>query len=287
MDESSLGTSFRFVAFMNNLDEENCTKTPSFTLSDISWKVRICKTLLPGKSENLDVYLEADIRDKSIAVEAKGIFNIRRNTNNLNDVFQNSMDWKTFTADNPSHVIRNFLMTTFYTDYLSNEKLRFNIDITTKPMEKIDVEYETDYVATKIRAVINSVHRLNNAAYNVSTPDIVLKGIKWNVVVKLHNESLVVIINADENDLETDFQTRITATIRLLPYSYNRTGQTPEPLKFEINPTFYKGSSSHRVILLPWSKFIAPNTNYIIKDTASLLVDIKVGSKERVSHFDF
>lgn len=285
MDESSFGTSFRFVAFMNDLNDRGCSETSSFTLSDVSWKIRICKRIEAGKSDNLDIYLDSDIQDSSLMVEASGDFELLRNGNDPNNYFRHSLPWRKFTAATPSHGVINFLLTTPLNNYLNDGRLRFQFDITTKPVEKIDFEYEMEYLSTKIRAIIKNVNQLTNTSYSVSTRETILRGIRWNVLVKLQNESLAVFLNANDDDLEEDFQTKVTAVIKLLPF--NRAGHCPEPLRIEAKPTFHKGLSSHQVNLLAWNNFVRPASDYIVKNSAALVVEIKVGGKQRVSHFNF
>lgn len=272
------GTTFHTVVDLREFN--NCTDTAAVNLSGFTWRVLVCRTY--EQNTNLDLFLIANFNNPRWSVEAQAIFEIRKNGNDPNNYFRNSMEWKTFTADNPSHVIRNFLMSTHLADYVADGKIRLKIEITTKPAQPIEIEEIMQNTATKIRFLVKNVTSLTNEIAFLSS-EVNLLGIRWNVAATKLEEHFAVSINAHPEDLSAVWSIDAKVTIKMMPA--NKPGRNIQPLTIDKDLTFVQDTPSHKFKLLSWDAIIHPDSNYAMKDTVALLVDIKTSPKKRVILF--
>lgn len=255
----------------------NCTETAAVNLSGFAWKVLVCR-----ESSNLNLYLIADIDNPSWSVEAQAIFYFRRNGNDPNNYFQNSMDWHKFTADAPSNIVRSVLKQTVLADYVTDMKIRLKVDITTKPAQPIELEEVMQNTATKFRCLIKNVTTLTEGNAFLSS-QVNLMGIRWYVNATKIDDSFGVSIHANPRDLSAVWSIDAKVNIKMMPA--NRPGRNVQPLIIDGNLTFVKDTPFHTFKLLNWRSVVAVDSDYVMHDSAALVVDIKTSPKKRVILF--
>lgn len=284
MNTEVYGTTYHVVVNASHLDEsDNCVDTPAVTLSGFAWRVRICKKMPITNSEGLDLFLIADITDPGWSIDAKAILNIRRAGEHVS-YFQNSLDWKTFSADTPSHAVLNYLMSTSFQTYLSDGKYRFNFEIVTTPAKLIEVEEDMFTSASNIRLLVNNVASLTNET-TARSAEVNLKGIRWYVVAKQLDEFLTISVHANPHDLSAEWTIKAKITVKILPA--NRVDRNVQPLMATHEKEYFRDLSHHNFTMLQWAQAIRPDGDYVIKNKAAFLVDIRVYSKERIVLFKF
>lgn len=286
MNTEIYGTAYLVAVNVSHLDESGkCVDAPAVTLGGFAWRMRICNTTIIGKTDNLDLSLIADITDPRRFIKAKAGLNLRRAGNA--DYFDNFLDWKTFSAEKPSHAVTNYLMSR----YVNDGKFYFEFDISTKPAKLMEFEIQDvnkthlihvnvkqieeimEVTAYKLHLTVNNVASLTNET-NVRSTEVNLKGIRWYVVAKQDEKNLVISVHAHPDYMSTEWN--ISAKIDVELILAKNIGRHFRPLKLSNKKPFFKDSPDAHFYMMLWTEVVGPNCDYVLNNTISFTVEIKI-----------
>lgn len=204
VDVSSYGTVFRLNLHLKDIEVniKNCTHSPEFVLSNVTWAVRACITNATG-IDVLNVYLVSDIQNTSWTSEAEADFKLFYNNSDTR-YFQRSLEWKKFTVSSQSHGILRYLGDSLLENFISDRKLRFEIEVTTKPLQ-IVIERDMERIGAKVRAVLKNVSHLQKES--AESDAVAVRGIRWTVIASETDGYFAVNLKANNNDLDFDWST--------------------------------------------------------------------------------
>lgn len=253
--------------------------TNCFETSEIIWdksdkitKVRICKRTISNKTETedennvLDVFLEFgstySVWSCSATVVIKLFYNAEEGLNGL----KKTLIEKTFDNKHPSRGFIYFVNYDQLDDFLKDEKILFEVDITTGPYRSIIPKYVQE-TGTKLRVIVKNLSQLNNA----SSPEVFVRGVTWSILPKWENNKLFVYLNADKNLLDINWPLKVRVIFKLLAINSNEA--TIEILEKEATFLYHSLNYSHGVELINSTDIIYSNNIYIANDSIAVLVE--------------
>lgn len=258
-----------------------CLESSNLTLSDLVWNVRICGKKSSSGKIQLGVYLDSHIYVSNWIAEAEATFKLFYKE--YSDLYvSHSISWYKFSNASSSNGITDFLQSKELDAFVTDGKLRFEIEITTRPLQVVSAN-EMERIGAKIRAVIKDVSHLANGSSSFSSA-VVIRGIRFQISTKLVNKEFAAFLHADEENLGYDWFTNVTVTMKIMPY--NTHNPNDKPIESRITRTYRKNLSSYSVSLYNWDKLIDSNSVYVINDTAVMLFEIDVDEKEPIWGLD-
>lgn len=257
-----------------------CLKTSNFTLSDVDWNVRICERKSSAGKSELDVYLDAGITNPTWSSEAEAKFKL---------YYQGRKDYyepryissqKFSNASRSYGIIGYFPSSKVLDNFVTDGKLRFEIEITTKPLQIAAVK-EMERIGGKVRAVIKHVSQLANVSGPIAqSTHVAIRGIRFKIETRKENNTFAAFLNANEEDLSYDWFTNVTVKFKVMPY--NTHNPNDKPVEVQLRRTFRKNLSSYGVGLISWDNFVNLRSIYVINDTAVMLIEIEADVKEPI-----
>lgn len=278
VDVSSYGTHFLLNLRLDDIEAnaKNCTTSPDFWLSNVTWAVRACITNASGK-DVLNVFLVSEIRSPSYTSEAEATFKLFLNNSDTR-YYQKFLPWKKFTFAQQSHGLLGFLGDSLLENYITDRKLRFEIEVTTKPLQ-ISVERDMERTGAKVRAVLKNVSHLQNQSARSS--EVVVRGIRWTVTAAVDGSGyFAVYLKANNNDLELDWSTNVTVHFKVVPY--NTHNSDIKPIEKTIEKTYRKNLNEYGPQLYNFKAFINSTNGYVINDTSVMLIEFEVEEKDPI-----
>lgn len=181
---------------------------------------------------------------------------------------------KIFESSDSSHGIDDFIKwDEFLKYYVQNNQAMFEIEISTSPLKrKRATTADVNQFSTEFHVVIDNVSKLDS----VCSSDVVLHDVRWRILIKKEDEFLAIYLNGMANDMDPNWSFKVYTTFQLLPFNSKVDAHT-----IRFNNTYNSSISGWgQKNFLKWSDFVDPNKNYVWKDQANLLVELKVTNLE-------
>lgn len=260
-----LSSVFNFALNMTNLEGENCTESSPIILNDARWRVKFCKGADTSNRTVLDVFLISNYGENTTkwSSSALATFKLFQKDGQQNGTIEKILPKQKFNNLNPTFGIKEFIhWNDLKAGYVKENKAHFEIEITTGALDcKIPSQMERSYA--QLHIVINNVSKVTDAI----SPVIVVRGIRFNIVIFKDDNHLAVNLRANVDDLDINWIYPANVLIKLLPFD----GE-PIESKHSHDITWAQNSIGVEKWLL-WTDFIASNGTFVVNDQANFIVE--------------
>lgn len=264
---SSLDTIVQFTPDLTELEHSNCLESPYVELNNLQWSVQLCKTQLDAR-EYLTVRLNASSPNE-IVWSSDAVANFKLFPQGQNSaVVEKTLPKQTYSNQNPSHEIQYFIdYEIFMRDYVEDFEANFEIEISTSKTKHSDSGLQQIY--TKFHVLLKDVTNLGKR----SLPEVILRGIRWTVVIERIDNKISLFVEADKNDFDKSVTYDSSAIISVLSLD----SQKPAHSSKFANNIRWSSNKLGTNDFLEWTSFMDPQNQYIFDNEAHLIVEIRVG----------
>lgn len=281
---NGLAVVLRFDADVTFLSSR-CVESSSVVLNNIEWSVKLCKDE-PSINSFVNVILKSHVGAYNHVprwtCNAQATFKLLPKSSHMQNI-QKQLTTQRFTEINTSHAINAFVnWNAFFTHYVSNNQAAFEIAISTNSIN-VEESRDLDQITSRVHVMLPNVSRLGRT----TSPEVIVRGIKWRVVVERFNDNLGVHLEANEGDLGTSstwgqIEHKVVANFKLLTYD-----PTARSIIQSFTNTYYWGASKRGFdCFIGWYSFIDGSRKFILDDKANLLVEFTVGEAKSLWEID-
>lgn len=262
----------QFVVNVNNL-EVNCVDSPDYVLNALPWNIKLCKSSFVDSNNithnvvNASLVSPFDVYASKWSCKAAAVFELFPKNNKNDEIIVKNITKQNFSSGNPSYGIDELIdWNIFLEKYVMNNEAKFEIRISTDfPYRRVETEQTSVKFYVFAKNVTKSIF---------TSPDVIVRGIKWNVSTGKEGDNLAIYLHANENDLDQNESMEVSASFTLLSMdeSFDQ-----EPHRF--TRVFGKKYNINRGFpdLISWDKFIEPKNKLIENDMAMFLIELSVG----------
>lgn len=261
-DLTSVATILQYTP--NGLDElQYGKKSQSFLLNDVVWYV-----YLYSSNSGISLGLQSSaLSGSSWSSDAELTFKLFPKVETAN-VIEKKLTKRTYSDRNPSHEIVEFIeYRDFLNDYTIDYEADFEIEITTSKSKRSS-ELGFQQIYSKFHIPLDDVSNL----LTKTSPEVIVRDIKWKVVIERKGEKFGVFLEADKNDMDKTTSYVVVVIIKILTHDGSK---SPYFQTFAGNVRWgsnFLGNST----ILTWEEFTKPDNKYVLYNEAHLLVEIKV-----------
>lgn len=271
---TSVITNFKTVAqFTVNTENlgEAIENTPGIVLSDIIWRVRFGRNQTGGdqKTETLSVHLvsESKQKDENWSCEAQARFKLYRKDDQVAGSVVKYLNKIKFDNDNSCQGINDFISwNDLEKHYALNNEVTFEIEISTSPLKQKRKHECINPVSVNFNMNIKDVSKL----ISISSPEVRLQGIRWNIRCSKKEDYLAVDIYSEGIDVNWSYRAEVSFTLLSMKSE-----------SMHLKKSFSKQLDTDYVAwgikeFLIWTELVGSDKNYVTKDNANLFVELKV-----------
>lgn len=261
---------YTFSVTSETFNDMESPQSPEFSLSGLTWKVRLRKRLTNNGDAVLGVYLECNFKDKiDYSCEARAAFKLHSSASiGLKVVKQ--MDRKTFNSKDNVHGIDDFTKWSVLMDpenkFVIQKQATIQVQLFTNPIGKCHPFNPIERTSAKFRLVLEGLSKLNR----ICSPKQTVRGVQWHVVASKSTDHLSVFLASDENEFSANWSYEVVSTFKLVPFDDNS-----DPIETKQTDTYDSVNLDwgyHDFV--EWSELM--DGSFVRNDTAILEVDIKV-----------
>lgn len=228
-------------------------------LSNVSWTLQLCR-----RYDVLDLFIMAAYNDDEI----------NWSFNATVDCFANGNSWRfgrIFNNTNSSIVVNRILKWNEFSDkYAQDGTFKIKLNITMDPVLRTPIHHQQyEQISTIFHVILKNINVLND----VYSDKIILRGIRWNILISKESEHLAIYLNGDKNDMDIYWSHMVNATFKVLSWD-NSVIAPSKSYQYAFNKRAHNWGYRK---YLTWSEFIDPKNKYVLDDTAIIEVSVKVG----------
>lgn len=248
---------------------KNSIESSEIRLSDVNWKIKLEKRIIDGNKEYLGVYLVSTFVDgaANLSCEAQATFKLLRNNGQIAESIVKYLQSQTFNNANPSHGFDDYIdWNDFNAGFVSAQgKTILKIELSTQPVYRtIALDIQQEYA--KLHVVVEQVNEIQCC----QSPEIIVRGIKWKVMIKKNDDDLAIFLWADKMDMDKNWIYKADCTFHLLAHDKADAG-----IKKFTKATFHYDSDDWGYLhFVKWSDFTGPR--FTIGDKANFIVEFNV-----------
>lgn len=263
----SFGTIFRFTGDISQLNLQNSIESPEIQLSDVKWKVQLRKKQIDGGGKAvLGVYLVSTFDATNLSCEAQATFKLLGNENQMDRSIVKYLRQQTFNNLKTTHGFDEFIDWDDLLAYFVNDgKANFKVEITAEPVHRL-TDANVEQESAKFHVLVKDISQLEFCY----SPDIVLRGVTWKVLIRKRDDHLGVFLRPTKSDMSQNWFYKVECTFQLLSLDVNDDG-----VKRYIRTNFHCELADWGFDeFLQWSDFTSARFTH--DDKANFLIDVKV-----------
>lgn len=249
--------------------DSKCEQSSDFKLNGVTWKLEVCKKnvdTVDYASVGLVSTFDGDTASWSCEAEA----NVKLLPLKDGDkIIEGKIKSFTYSKATPSKPNEKFIEWKDLNDkYLKDGEAFFEFHVKTKSPDRSP---RLEQTTAKFNVRVKQINQLGNEYSN----EVVVRGIRWQIMASKMTEHFAVFVIANENDIDTDAKWEVTAEIKLL--SNNK--EKFKKKKFSKALFDWTQTSWGYVNFLKWDEFIKVENKYVQNNAALLEIELIVNPK--------
>lgn len=250
----------------------DCVESSEITLSNVSWKVKLCKRQTSNGTDVVDFYLQSLSNEHEYwSSDAQATIKLLP-VNDIDRILVRKLAKRNYKNTNSANAVKAFISwEDFVQNYVNDNVAKFEIELSTNGVTHYAPRNVTQSFS-RVQILLDDVSKLED--FNSS--NVVVQGVNWKVHVQRKDYYLGVFLEADEDDFSMGSSYNVTAVFKLLSFDFNT-----KPLTKTLVHNYRWGSTEQGFKeYLYWDDFLTSNNKYVFQGRAHLLVQFKVADPE-------
>lgn len=264
---------FRFTTDVTNWIS-GCDESSNIPLNNLHWKVKVCQRYNENSVLVVDVRLLAYSVQNFPSWETAAQATVRLlPTENNTHIVSKQLPITAFTSSAPEHAINSFVSwDDFHKFFVNENRATFEIALSAENSAAVSMVQHSqtsdiEVIKTRLHIMLENVNQFGRT----ESSEVMVRGIKWRIVVETRATGVHVYLVANEQYLGRGASYPVNAIAKL--FTYDRSAQ---PYVASFNHVYQLGSNTGGLNhLISWNEFIDESRKFVLDGKANLLIEFK------------